>query len=83
MMTLNSKPPCLPDHGLFPLGQVHDWIDHSAVNEGMAVIDQHAAHERVLFESLQDQFSMSTVETQNLLVPDQLELGPAQEQPAV
>jgi DNA mismatch repair protein MutL len=44
----------------------------------MAVIDQHAAHERVLFERLQDQFSISTVETQNLLVPDQLEIGPAQ-----
>ncbi len=46
--------------------------------EGMAIIDQHAAHERVLFEKLQDQFSAGRVPVQDLLVPDQVELGPAQ-----
>jgi DNA mismatch repair protein MutL len=44
----------------------------------MAIIDQHAAHERVLFEKLQDQFSGGGMPVQNLLVPDQVELGPAQ-----
>ena len=44
----------------------------------MAIVDQHAAHERVLFEKLQDQFGAGRVPVQNLLVPDQVELGPAQ-----
>jgi DNA mismatch repair protein MutL len=44
----------------------------------MALVDQHAAHERVLFEKLQDQFDAGLVPVQNLLVPDQVELGPAQ-----
>jgi DNA mismatch repair protein MutL len=44
----------------------------------MALIDQHAAHERVLFERLQDQMGAGQVPVQDLLVPDQVELGPAQ-----
>jgi DNA mismatch repair protein MutL len=44
----------------------------------MALIDQHAAHERVLFEKLQDQFGGGRMPVQNLLMPDQVELGPAQ-----
>jgi DNA mismatch repair ATPase MutL len=72
------QPPVLREHDLFPLAQIHDSFIIAQSNEGMAIIDQHAAHERVLFEKLQDQFSMSTVEIQNLLVPDQLQVGPAQ-----
>ena len=68
----------LPNHGLFPLAQVHDSFILAQSREGMVIIDQHAAHERVLFEKLQDQFSGGHVELQHLLVPDQLELGPAQ-----
>jgi DNA mismatch repair protein MutL len=68
----------MTEHDLFPLAQIHHSfiIAQSAV--GMAIIDQHAAHERVLFEKLQDQFSAGLVSVQNLLVPDQVELGPAQ-----
>jgi DNA mismatch repair protein MutL len=44
----------------------------------MAMIDQHAAHERVLFEKLQDQFVNGAIYVQNLLIPVQIELGPTQ-----
>ena len=44
----------------------------------MAIIDQHAAHERVLFEKLQDQYGAGTMPLQNLLIPLPVELGPAQ-----
>ncbi len=65
-------------HDLFPLAQIHDSFIIAQSKEGMAIIDQHAAHERVLFEKLQNQFSSGSAQIQNLLVPDQVELGPAQ-----
>jgi DNA mismatch repair protein MutL len=63
---------------LYPLAQVHDSFIIAQSREGMAIVDQHAAHERVLFERLQDQFEAGQVPVQDLLVPDQVELGPAQ-----
>jgi DNA mismatch repair protein MutL len=63
---------------LFPLGQVHDSFIIAQSREGMILIDQHAAHERVLFEKLQDQFGSGSVGVQTLLIPSQIELGPAQ-----
>jgi len=63
---------------LFPLAQIHDSFIIAQSREGMAIVDQHAAHERVLFERLQDQFGAGQVPVQDLLVPDQVELGPAQ-----
>lgn len=67
-----------PEHELFPLAQIHDSFIIAQSREGMALIDQHAAHERVLFEKLQDQFEQGNIPVQNLLIPTQLELGPAQ-----
>lgn len=66
------------DEPLFPLAQVHDSFIIAQSREGMLIIDQHAAHERVLFEKLQDQFGSGSVSVQPLLIPSQLELGPAQ-----
>ncbi|MGC1455007.1 MAG: hypothetical protein WA946_07430, partial [Nitrospirota bacterium] len=67
-----------PFSELYPLAQIHDSFIIAQSQEGMALIDQHAAHERVLFEKLQDQFKTGQVPVQGLLVPDQIELGPAQ-----
>jgi DNA mismatch repair protein MutL len=67
-----------PDQELHPLAQIHDSFIIAQSREGMSLIDQHAAHERVLFEKLQDQFRDGRVPIQALLVPDQVELGPAQ-----
>ena len=63
---------------LHPLAQIHDSFIIAQSQDGMAIVDQHAAHERVLFEKLQDQFGTGRVPVQDLLVPDQVELGPAQ-----
>jgi len=63
---------------LQPLAQVHDSFIIAQSNEGMALIDQHAAHERVLFERLQDQHAAGTIPIQDLLIPVQVELGPAE-----
>jgi DNA mismatch repair protein MutL len=63
---------------LYPLAQVHDSFMIAQSADGMALIDQHAAHERVLFEKLQDQYASGTVPRQNLLIPVQVELGHAE-----
>ena len=73
-----TRPSRSPEHYLYPLAQVHDSFIIAQSEEGMAIIDQHAAHERVLFEKLQDQFDNRNISVQTLLMPDQVELGPAQ-----
>ena len=63
---------------MYPLAQIHDSFILAQSQEGMAIIDQHAAHERVLFEKLQDQFGAGSMPVQSLLIAAQVELGPGQ-----
>src|SRR5262249_46029081 len=46
--------------------------------EGMLVIDQHALHERILFEQLKERIRTGLLETQRLLVPEPVDLPPDQ-----
>ncbi len=64
---------------LRPLGQLRESFI-LAVNEGgLWIIDQHVAHERVLFERVLRQRVANAVETQRLLMPLIVELTPAQQ----
>lgn len=75
----NNPASGIPNSKFFsPLAQIHDSFIIAQSSDGMAIIDQHAAHERVLFEKLQDQFRSGSIPVQNLLIPAQIELGPAQ-----
>ncbi|HYM15453.1 MAG TPA: DNA mismatch repair endonuclease MutL [Dehalococcoidia bacterium] len=63
---------------LRPVGQVAGTYIVAEGPEGMYVIDQHAAHERVLYERFLASVRTSTPDIQPLLAPVTLELPPAQ-----
>jgi DNA mismatch repair protein MutL len=63
---------------LRPLGQIHDSFIIAAAPDGLWIIDQHVAHERILFEQVLRQWSQGLIEKQQLLMPLVLELSPAQ-----
>ena len=51
------------------LGQFRDTFIIAIDDEGIAIIDQHVAHERVLFERITERLSSGALESQRLLVP--------------
>jgi DNA mismatch repair protein MutL len=60
------------------LGQLQDSYIIACDSQGLLIIDQHVAHERILYEKLARAVQSSRVETQGLLVPLSLELPPHQ-----
>ncbi|GAA4424408.1 DNA mismatch repair endonuclease MutL [Bremerella cremea] len=62
--------------------QLHNRYLIAETDEGMAVIDQHALHERILYEELREKALARRLEVQRLLVPETLNLA-AQEFAAV
>ncbi len=63
---------------LRPLGQLHESFIIAAGRDGLWIIDQHVAHERILFEQVLRQRAAGTVEIQQLLMPLVLQLTPSQ-----
>jgi DNA mismatch repair protein MutL len=57
------------------LGQILGCYLVCSSSQGLALIDQHAAHERVAFEKLRRDLNSGKVQTQNLLIPQTLELS--------
>jgi DNA mismatch repair protein MutL len=64
---------------LKPLGQIRESFILAVSHEGLWIVDQHVAHERVLFEKILKQRAVQKVESQRLLMPLLLELTPAQQ----
>ena len=63
------------DHPLQPLGQFRDTFIVAIDDEGISIIDQHVAHERVLFERVTKRLITGTLESQRLLAPVVLNLS--------
>ena len=65
-----------------PLGaaraQLHENYIISQTAEGIAIIDQHAAHERLVYETLKNRMAENGVASQALLIPEVVDLPPHQ-----
>jgi len=75
-----QTPPTLESlRTLKPLGQIRNSFILAVNEDGLWIIDQHVAHERVLFERVLQQRAAQRVESQRLLMPLVIELTPAQQ----
>lgn len=73
-------PPTLESLGtLKALGQIRNSFILAVNEDGLWIIDQHVAHERILFERVLRQRTAQRVESQRLLMPLAIELTPAQQ----
>ncbi len=61
-----------------PIGQLHDSFIIAVDDEGLLLIDQHVAHERILFDKFCRSETERQIESQNLLLPETIDLSPAQ-----
>lgn len=65
-----------------PLGaaraQVHENYIIAQTATGMVIVDQHAAHERLVYERMKRQMAESGIAAQALLIPDIVELSPTE-----
>ena len=62
-----------------PLGaartQIHETYIVSQTRDGLIVVDQHAAHERIVYEKLKASLARNGVQRQILLIPEIVETG--------
>jgi len=61
-----------------PAMQVYNRYLITETDEGVVVIDQHALHERILYEEIREKVTAGAVEKQKLLVPEPVQLTPAE-----
>ena len=61
-----------------PLGQLEESYIIATDDEGLLLIDQHVAHERILFDKYRRLEAARPAESQNLLLPETFDLTPAQ-----
>ncbi|PHR61649.1 MAG: DNA mismatch repair endonuclease MutL [Robiginitomaculum sp.] len=67
------------DYTTYPLGaaraQLHETYIVAQTTDGMILVDQHAAHERLVYEQMKKNMEGKGVERQALLIPDIIDLG--------
>jgi DNA mismatch repair protein MutL len=73
--------PAMQERIQHPLGaaraQLHETYVVAQTSDGMVIVDQHAAHERLTYEKVKRQLAQGPAPRQILLTPEVVELGPA------
>lgn len=79
---VESLPDVSPQAAQYPLGsaraQVHENYIIAQNENGLVIVDQHAAHERLVYERFKAQMSERGIEKQGLLAPEIVDLGEAE-----
>lgn len=63
---------------MVPLGQFRNTYIIAVDPDGISIIDQHVAHERVLYERIYERLTASTLESQRLIAPVILDFDPSE-----
>ncbi len=71
-----AAPPGPVSHGELRAMQIRDTYIVVETDEGLTLIDQHALHERIMYEYLRPRVLNNAVESQRMLVPETVELTP-------
>jgi DNA mismatch repair protein MutL len=70
------------DAQFFPLGaaraQIHETYIVAQTEDGIVIVDQHAAHERLVYERMKQMLANGGVRRQGLLIPEVVELDPSE-----
>lgn len=77
---VRNEEPRPAGHNLLVIGQYDNLYIFCRNNEGLLVIDQHAAHERLLYEKFRNQYRTGTIVRQTLMFPETVELSTFQVQ---
>ncbi|HEY0077574.1 MAG TPA: DNA mismatch repair endonuclease MutL [Pyrinomonadaceae bacterium] len=75
---VREVPPHLLGHDIHPLGQLEESYIVATDSEGLLLVEQHNAHERILFDKYHALEATRSVESQSLLLPETFDLTPAQ-----
>ncbi len=73
-----AEPDAVQSSRIRPLAQLHDSFIIAVDDEGLLLVDQHVAHERILFDKFRRKETDRPIESQNLLLPETIDLSPAQ-----
>ncbi|KXK03418.1 MAG: DNA mismatch repair protein MutL [Acidobacteria bacterium OLB17] len=73
-----ADPESLSYSKIRPLGQLRESFIIAVDDEGLLLVDQHVAHERILFDKFRRSETDRVTESQNLLLPETFDLSPAQ-----
>ncbi len=76
--TVSSVPSDLGGYRIAKALQIHNRYLVSESRDGVMIIDQHALHERILYEQLLRRVDEGPIESQSLLVPEPVDLPPAE-----